>query len=135
MLIPRDILADRRTAVFLDASSTFSNCSSESPVVQSTQGSCFSIQYSKSPSTAGATLKSITTSAETSQSLILVNTGNGFFPSSWASMPATNVISASSAARPAITCPILPLHPCIIAFIIIHNLLAFIKSRTLPSLF
>lgn len=38
VLIPRDILAERRIAVFLLVSFTFSICSGESPVVHSTNG-------------------------------------------------------------------------------------------------
>ena len=44
VLIPRDMLADFKTATSFDASSTFFNCSSLSPVVQRTHGTFFVTQ-------------------------------------------------------------------------------------------
>ena len=75
ILIPSDMLADFNTATFFDASSTFFNCSSESPVVQSTTGICLSTLYTKRSSTAFALEKSMITSAATSQTEIFGNTG------------------------------------------------------------
>ena len=132
ILMPRDMLADFRTAVFSDSFFTISSCSSESPVVQSTQGISFSMHQESRPSMAAATLKSITTSAFTSHSLIFLNTGKGFFPSSEASTPAAIAISLSSSINPAMVFPILPLHPCKIIFVMKP---AFLPARKPSFLF
>ena len=115
------MFAERRTATFSPASFTFASCSSESPVVQRTTGRVFSTHTSRSSSTAAAFEKSITTSACTSHSARLVNTGYGFSIPVNLSIPATISITSSSFTSPEITCPIFPLHPCIIALTILYS--------------
>lgn len=75
VLIPRDIFADFKIATFSYAFSTSASCCSESPVVQSTIGICFSTPYASSASTAFALEKSMITSASTVHSFRLANIG------------------------------------------------------------
>ena len=105
LLIPRDIFAERSTAVSFAVSFVFASCSSERPVVQSTNGSFFFAQYSNTLSVAFADEKSIIASASTSHASISVNTGYPLSLLSTISIPATISASASFSTRPLITCP------------------------------
>ena len=121
VLIPRDIFAERSTAVSFAASLVFASCSSESPVVHSTNGSFFFAQYSNTLSVAFADEKSIIASASTSHVSISVNTGYPLSLLSTISIPATISASASFSTRPLITCPMWPLQPLIIILTIFRS--------------
>ena len=90
-LTPKDILAERSTAVFSAVSFTFFICASESPVVQSTRPSFFSAQKSIRWSAAFGEAKSTTTSASSLHSSKDGYTGYPFSLSFLRSIPATMV--------------------------------------------
>ena len=112
-------MAERSTAVLSATFATRLICSSDRPVVQTTTGIPVLSHQLSIVSAALAIEKSIITSALTVHSSSDVNTGKDVSLLSAISMPATMEISSSFSASPAITLPMAPLQPCIIALTIL----------------